>query len=110
MANFFLNQFVEPEMVAALRHAAGLVRPGGLLMIADVAPPLGGPLHRLASQGYLVWGLLAAWAGGLATLHRNYDYRNFLEGTNLTVASVEWFRLFGRGPIAYQNLTLLKSC
>ncbi len=71
--NYFFNVFGPADMPVVLRHAASLVRPGGLLMIADMAPPPRGPLGWL-SWSYLKLGLSFFWLLRLASQHPIYDY------------------------------------
>ncbi|MEM8681015.1 MAG: hypothetical protein AAGF97_16850, partial [Planctomycetota bacterium] len=58
---------------------------------------------------YLTLGMIPSCLIGLAPWHPVYDYRRFLDGTDLQPEHIEWFRLFRVGPIAYHNLTLVKS-
>ena len=109
VANFFLNCFREAQMAATLKHLATLIRPGGKMLIADVALQEGFGVGKPFAWLYLTLGMVPTWLIGLVPWHPVYDYRDYLAGTGLEPESVEWFRLFRVGPIAYQNLTLSKS-
>ena len=102
-ANYFLNCFREEGMRRMLRHAAGLVRPGGRLMVADVAPPQGNPLARGFAWAYLRSAMALFWAMRLVPWHRNYDYAAEMRDAGLTVTEVTRFRFLGFGPVVFQN-------
>ena len=51
-ANFFLNVFVEPVMREMMQYLVSLLRPGGMLLIADLAPVEGPIWQRMARRIY----------------------------------------------------------
>ena len=72
-ANFFLNTFAWEDCRRVLTHLTGLVRPGGLLCIADEAEPRSrllarpqGLMRRLVMRAHHVWAR--------HPLHGVYDY------------------------------------
>jgi demethylmenaquinone methyltransferase/2-methoxy-6-polyprenyl-1,4-benzoquinol methylase len=107
-ANYFLNMFTEAPLRRMLRHAAELVRPGGRLLIADVAPPPPGRAAAALYRLYLDPGKIAAWAAGLLAWHPNYDYLEMLAGTGLELEQRQEFRPLGVGPTAFRHLALVK--
>ena len=107
-ANFFLNCFAEPDMVAMLRHLASLVRPGGRLMIADVAVPRGGLPSRAFQRLHYGTGLWLFWTLGLVPWHPIYDYRRHLREAGLRVEEVRSFRLFKVGPPCYWSIAAVR--
>ena len=108
-ANFFLNCFTEPDMVAMLRRVAALVRPGGRLMIADVAVPRGNVASRAFQRLHNAAGIGLFWLLGLVPLHPIYDYRRHLRDIGLRVEQVRSFRLFGVGPACYWSISAVKD-
>jgi ubiquinone/menaquinone biosynthesis C-methylase UbiE len=84
VANFVLNVFSRENMRAALTHLAGLVRPGGRLMVADFAPPSPHPVSRWLTVAYYRPINWAAWAMGLCALHPIYDYTTELSRLGFT--------------------------
>jgi ubiquinone/menaquinone biosynthesis C-methylase UbiE len=108
-ANFFLNIFEEPAMVEMLAHLAGLVRPGGKLLIADVAPAQGGVLARTLHQLHYQLGMTFFWLLGLAPRHPIYDYRQYFGPLGLTLASERLFRLGPRGPVSFAAWTAVRQ-
>lgn len=109
VANYFLNGFVRDEMTEQFRHAVELLRPGGLLMIADVAPAEGGLLNRWVNLCYLKSSMLLFWALSLVPWHEEYDYRENLAAMNLDLLEVHDFRLLGWGPVVYRTLVSRKA-
>jgi ubiquinone/menaquinone biosynthesis C-methylase UbiE len=108
-ANFFLNIFPEPTMRSVLAHLALLVKPGGKLLIADFATPRGGVILRLLHAINYWTGVLFYWSLGLEPLHPIYDYAKYLPEVGLELRDTEYFRIFKRGPFAYQTLTARRS-
>jgi hypothetical protein len=80
---------------------AQLVRPGGKLLIADVAPPQGRWLARAFHQLHYQLGMSAFWLLGLTPRHPIYDYRGYFEQAGLKLTGERRFRLGRRGPISF---------
>ncbi len=108
-ANFFLNCFTEPDMLDMLRTIASLVRPGGRLLIADVAVPRGNAASRLFQRLHNGVGLSLFWALGLVPLHPIYDYRRYLREIGLRVEQVRSFQLLGIGPACYWSVSAVRD-
>ncbi|QDV33138.1 class I SAM-dependent methyltransferase [Tautonia plasticadhaerens] len=103
-ANFFLNCFERGPMRRMLRHLSGLVRPGGRLLIADVAAPSGNRLQRQLHRGYNGVGLALYWAMGLVPLHPIHDYRRYFGEAGLRCIRVRDFRVLPFGPVSFQAI------
>jgi len=101
--NYFFNLFDKRDMPVVLRHAMGLVKPGGRLMIADMAPPkgVGGALSWL----YLKFGLTFFWALRLASQHPIYDYAAQGRAEGL---EVEALHDFGAAGLTLYRTVVLK--
>jgi ubiquinone/menaquinone biosynthesis C-methylase UbiE len=85
-ANFFLNVFVEPVMREMMQYLVSLLRPGGMLLIADLAPVEGPIWQRMARRIYFgVAGIAFRLLAGSAN-HPIYDYRVHLHEANLSLA------------------------
>lgn len=104
--NYFFNVFGPKDMPVVLSKAKTYLRPGGLLMIADMAPP-SGPLGLLAWM-YLKFGLSFFWLLGLASQHPIYDYRTEAARLGLREVAMYDHRLFGIGPALYRTLIFAK--
>jgi ubiquinone/menaquinone biosynthesis C-methylase UbiE len=104
-ANFLLNCLSESAARDLLAHLATMLRPGGKLLIADLAVPQGCLIARYVQRGYARMANLIFWALGLAPLHGIYDYRAQFSASGLQYAGAQSFRLFAVGPIAYESLT-----
>ncbi len=107
-AHYFLNLFPPEAMRAALRRAASLVRPGGLLAIADLAPPRGGGGNRALNHLYSKPAMAAFRALRLCAWHPNYDYAAECRALGLTVEAVLPHRIARRGPALFE--TTLVRC
>ncbi|MGD2101594.1 MAG: methyltransferase domain-containing protein [Acidimicrobiia bacterium] len=102
-ANYFLNVFNSSVMQTVLEHLVGLVKPGGLLMIADFSNPRGGRLARglhvlcvgLANVGF--------WLLTRNAVHPVYDYRAHGEALGLTHRETVLHPLFPGGPTYFQT-------
>ncbi|MFH5803619.1 class I SAM-dependent methyltransferase [Alienimonas sp. DA493] len=103
-AHYFLNLFEPEPMRAALRHAASLLRPGGRLTIADLAPPRGGRLERLANFAYSKAAMAAFRSLRLVPWHPNYDYAAECRAVGLRPAGEIPFRWLGVGPAFFQTV------
>ncbi|HEV3004253.1 MAG TPA: class I SAM-dependent methyltransferase [Pirellulales bacterium] len=107
-ANFLLNCLSEAAMRDMVAHLATLVRPGGKLLIADLALPQGGLFSRCAQRAYSRVANVIFWALGLVPLHPIYDYRRHFANAGLKCADARSFRLLGFGPVAYESLTAIR--
>jgi demethylmenaquinone methyltransferase/2-methoxy-6-polyprenyl-1,4-benzoquinol methylase len=107
-ANFFLNCFERGPMRRMLRHLASLVRPGGRLLIADVAVPSGPLVHRAIHRVYNGVGIALYWAMGLVPLHPIYDYRRYFDEAGLDCRSVQDFRVLPFGPVSFQAIEAVR--
>jgi hypothetical protein len=100
--------FSEARMPLFLAHAAKLVRPGGRLMIADIAPATGGAVARIFNWFYAKFGMIPFWMAGLVAWHPTYDYRLNLKGLGFAEEAVEDFRLFPGGPVMFRTVIAKK--
>jgi demethylphylloquinol methyltransferase len=109
IANYFLNVFDRKTAAVVLAHLAARVKPHGMLMIADVAPPIGNPFFRAVNLlGY--WSVAGPAAlVGLTALHRPYEYRTFLPEAGLQLKWEEHFRLRASGPVRYKTWAAVKT-
>lgn len=105
-ANHVLNVFAFDEARAVLARLAQHVRPGGLVQIADFAPPDG----RCAPLLRAHWRMTAAIGVtfGLCDRHGLADHTTWLSGTDLTPQEDRRFAVLGLLP-AYRNLVLRKN-
>lgn len=104
-ANYFFNLFRHSELTQILDRSVALLRPGGRLVIADVAPATGNPLYRAANVAYLKSAMVLYWCMGLVSLHRTYDYTTFFPDAGLAVERIDSFRLFPGGPVVFRTIT-----
>lgn len=107
-ANFVLNVFPPVLMEQAITRLTALLRPGGLLLVADFSPPRGGALRRSLARAYYRPVNVAAWALRLCSLHPIYDYTRRFEPLGLALLRRREFRIFGRGPAAFESLVAEK--
>lgn len=102
-ANFFFDTFDEDRVVDAVAHTAGLARPGGTLLVADVAVPEGSAPARWFMTGHHWVPFAVSRLQGLTPWFPIYDYPAILGGLGLEVVAEQRFRLWPAGPVAYQN-------
>lgn len=103
-ANYFLNIFYREDMERMLVHGAGLVKPGGKFLIADVSPAQGSLPARLFNIVYLKLAMVTFWLCGLVPLHRNYDYLEAFPKAGLAVEHIRTFRFLRFGPILFRTI------
>ena len=108
-ANYFLNLFPPDAMRAALRHAVALTKPGGRLLIADLAPPRGGVLNRAVNGLYSKAAMSAFRALRLCAWHPNYDYAAECRALGLTIEREAFWRPFGLGPELFTTVVARKA-
>jgi demethylphylloquinol methyltransferase len=108
-ANFVLNCLSEPAMRELLAHLSTLLRPGGKLLIADLALPQGNSLARLCQHAYARFANAMYWMLDLVPMHPIYDYRRSFAANNLRHVGTEVFRLLRFGPVAYELLTAVRT-
>jgi demethylmenaquinone methyltransferase/2-methoxy-6-polyprenyl-1,4-benzoquinol methylase len=109
VANFFLNVFSKPMMESILARLAGLVRPGGKLLIADCSPARGSVVLRAMHRAYYGAGNLLYWMKGLCALHPIYVYADYYPQLGLRLRKTRHFRIFRRGPWIFQTTVALKE-
>lgn len=103
-ANYLLDCFPPDQAFWAMRHLVGLVRPGGLFLIADVTP-LSGPLPaRLVAAIHHLGAFSFTRLQGLTPLFPLYDYPEMLGRLGVVVESRRFFSLWEGGPILFQSL------
>lgn len=105
--NYFFNVFPEREVEAVVARAALLVKPGGHLIIADMAPQKG--IAGALGTAYLKTGLAFFVTLGLASFHPIYDYASIAVRLGLAVEAVIDHR-WARGlPALYRTIVLRKA-
>lgn len=104
VTNYFLNCFVESQMIVMLEHAITLIRPGGKYLLADVALPGGNLFSRLFNVTYRKTAMLVYWMIGLVPLHRDHDYAACFPQLGIELESTEHFRFCRVGPILFNNI------
>ena len=107
-ANYFLNVFRPEEMRRMLRHAAGMVKPGGLFLIADVARPRGNAASRAFNGLYSGAAMSVFWSLGLVPWHENYDYAAELTALGYTIEENPTFRFAKVGPVVFETIVARK--
>lgn len=109
VANFFLNVFSRPVTESVLARLAGLIRPGGKLLIADFAPVRGNLVPRVLHRAYYGTGNFLYWMKGLCALHPIYAYADYYPQLGLKLHHTRHFRIFRRGPWIFQTTVALKE-
>lgn len=107
-ANYFLNVFNRSVMQAVLEHLIGLVKPGGLLMIADFSKPRGGALARGLHAAYVGLANVSFWLLTRNAVHPVYDYRALAEERGMSHHETILHPLFRGGPNYFQTLVMQK--
>ena len=87
VANFALNVFDDDGLERALDVLVGWLRPGGILALADFAPPPERLARRALANAHYWPVALGARALGLCALHSIRDYRPSLEARGLKQVS-----------------------
>ncbi len=106
LGNYFYNVFPERQVEAVIAHTMRHLRPGGLLMIADMAPQRG--WKGMFGTLYLKAGLMFFVALGLASNHPVYDYAAMAGRLGFDVEAIRdhsWGRAF---PALYRTVVLRK--
>jgi ubiquinone/menaquinone biosynthesis C-methylase UbiE len=107
-ANYFLNVFTTDVMHKMLDHLISLLKPGGLLLVADFAVPQGNALQRATHAFYYRIANVLYWVISNSDLHPIYDYSAILSGHGLSVSEVARHRLFPGGPRYFQTVIAQK--
>jgi len=97
-ANFFLNVFETKSMCRMLAHLTRLLRPQGMIFIADFAEPKGRWLEPLMQQIYYGIPLLFFVALSGNDWHSIHDYRPALHEAGCGEMHRRTMRIFRRGP------------
>jgi len=107
IAHFFLNVFNKQMMPNVLDQLAGLVRPGGRLVIADFAPspPTASSIHRIIRTAYYRPANLAGYLLRICALHTIYDYASLLTECGFTLQHYEPFRSYSPLPAFYKVIS-----
>jgi demethylmenaquinone methyltransferase/2-methoxy-6-polyprenyl-1,4-benzoquinol methylase len=108
-ANYFLNVFTEDTMQKMLVHLITLIKPTGLLLIADFAPAVKNPISRFFQKLYYFSAVTAFHLIAKNPYHPLYDYAGYLDVLGLKLSRDETFSLFGFGPRWYRSLMVVKQ-
>ena len=109
VANFFLNVFAESVLPRAVERLNELVRPGGLLLVGDFAPPVAGFCERALQRAYY-WPPLALFRWLTQNpWHPLYDYRPLAERSGFSLLGHERVRIFGVGPSWLSTLSFVRG-
>lgn len=107
-ANYFLNVFSEDTMQNMLAHLTTLIKPNGLLLIADFSPPVSNFISRCFQKLYYFSAVTAFHLIAKNPYHPLYDYAIYLDKLGLKLSDDERFPLFGFGPKWYRSMKISK--
>jgi demethylmenaquinone methyltransferase/2-methoxy-6-polyprenyl-1,4-benzoquinol methylase len=107
--NFFFNVFERESMLRFLEHAVRLIRPGGLLLIADFAPPEGALPARMFSRVYARLPMIPFWLARLVAWHPIYDYAAEFGRLGLSEVWRRDFRLLNVSPVVFRSVAAAKQ-
>jgi demethylmenaquinone methyltransferase/2-methoxy-6-polyprenyl-1,4-benzoquinol methylase len=107
--NFFFNVFDRASMLRFLDHAVALIRPGGLLFIADFAPPEGPLPARMFSRAYARLPMIPFWLAHLVAWHPIYDYAAEFGRLGLSEVWRRDFRLLNVSPVVFRSIAAEKG-
>ena len=102
--NYFLNMFPAPVMGQFLDKAIGLVKPGGLIMIADMAPPSGNVFTRTLKRGYIKIGPLFYKMLGLTGNTKIWDHPIWLKERGCTEIELRDVPMAGLGTVLFKTV------
>ena len=108
IANFFLNVFSEDTMPKMLNHLVSLLRAGGLLLIADFAPPQGHWFNRFLLKAYHAAAVTVFRLVANNPFHPIYDYEKHFSSLSLELKDKEYFSLLFSTAKWYRALTAKK--
>jgi len=85
-------------------HAIQLIKPGGLMMVADVSPPVGSWPSKCFNVFYSKWAMSLFWLLRLVPWHKNYDYQKEIKNQGLQIESILDYRIAGIGPVMFRSI------
>lgn len=106
-ANYFLNVFSEEIMEKMLVHLVTLLKPDGLLFIADFAPAVKSSISCFFQKMYYFSAVTVFHLIAKSHFHPLYDYTVYCQKLGLTLIEDEQFPLFGFGPKWYRSMKLV---
>lgn len=109
VANFFLNVFSPRNVRLLLEHLASILKPGGVLLVGDFAPPSKNPLGFALQWAYYLIPLVFFWLVTGNAFHGLYDYRKTTPAYGLAVERIDYTRIFGWGPRWLCSMTFTKD-
>jgi ubiquinone/menaquinone biosynthesis C-methylase UbiE len=92
-ANFFLNVFTRPMVMAVIEHLVKLAKPGGYMVVGDFALPSGSAAARAVQSLYWYIADIFFVLTARNAFHPVYDYQTMLKGLGLKIERVRYFRL-----------------
>jgi SAM-dependent methyltransferase len=104
--NYFFNVFPESEVEAVINQAARFIKPGGLLMVADMAPQSG--FGGIFGWLYLKFGLMFFVILRLASPHPIYDYASLGRQAGMAVEAIIDHRWASFLPALFRTVVLRK--
>jgi demethylmenaquinone methyltransferase/2-methoxy-6-polyprenyl-1,4-benzoquinol methylase len=102
--HYFFNCFAPNIMPVFLDRALTLVKPGGLIVIADFAPPQGRGLASALKYAYMKSGLFFYRMLGLAANHPFWDYQPLLVARGCEIVAVRDVPMAGIGAVMFRTV------
>ena len=85
-----------------------MLKPGGVLLVGDFAPPVKNPLGFALQWAYYLVPLVFFWLVTGNAFHGLYDYRKPASQCGLRVEHIDYVRIFGWGPRWLCSMTFIK--
>ncbi len=103
-ANFFLNLYDGPALEKATRHLHGLLKPGGVLLVADFAPYAGHRCKSWLRRVYYRLPQICFSLLGLAQWHPLFHYEQLFEAWGFRLEEERFVPVVKGLPMGFVSL------